>query len=353
VKKIKFSICIPNYNYGHLIAKTIQSVLNQEYSNFEIIVSDNASTDNSINVINSFNDKRIKLFENKINIGFSANLDKASEHSTGDYIVLLSSDDLINPKALIEYENLIVKNNGLNDNLILMSGALIIDENDVFIGRKNAKTGDVIKYLNKKNIEKFVDEEKNIETYDGHLILKSLLSGTFQPAGQFLTTCFSRKLFHQVEGYRSNLTIYPDAHFSHKLLFCNPKVIYVNKYLFSYRVHGSNNLSQITSMKNVKNLTDNYIISQSYSEIDLKKIGLCVNDLITTFIENIINKSAFFSVLRGKFTNSMRILSFGFAAYSILIFKSKYFFFTLLLIPFIPIIKLYYYFKQFNVSSND
>ena len=69
-----FSICIPNYNYGKYIGDTIQSVLNQTYQNFEIIIVDNASTDDSIEIIKSFKDKRIKLFLNKYNIGFAPNL---------------------------------------------------------------------------------------------------------------------------------------------------------------------------------------------------------------------------------------------------------------------------------------
>ena len=64
MKDIKFSICIPNYNYAQYVGETIQSVLDQSYENFEIIIADNASEDDSLNVIKSFNDPRIKLIEN-------------------------------------------------------------------------------------------------------------------------------------------------------------------------------------------------------------------------------------------------------------------------------------------------
>ena len=59
-----FSICIPNYNYAQYIGQTIESVLNQTYQNFEIIVVDNASTDNSVEVVKAFIDPRIKLYKN-------------------------------------------------------------------------------------------------------------------------------------------------------------------------------------------------------------------------------------------------------------------------------------------------
>ena len=92
---IKFSVCIPNYNYEKYIGKTIQSVLDQCYKNFEIIIADNASTDNSIKVVRSFKDDRIIIIKNNYNIGFSPNLDKATENASGDYLILLSSDDLM------------------------------------------------------------------------------------------------------------------------------------------------------------------------------------------------------------------------------------------------------------------
>ena len=100
MNKPSFSICIPNYNYGDYIGETIQSVLNQSYQNFEIIVADNASTDNSVDVVKSFKDDRIRLIQNEINIGFSPNLQKATMYANGDFINLLSSDDLMKPNAL-------------------------------------------------------------------------------------------------------------------------------------------------------------------------------------------------------------------------------------------------------------
>ena len=106
---IKFSICIPNYNYSQFIGKTIESVLNQTYQNFDIIISDNASDDDSISVIESFKDCRISLIQNKYKVGFSPNLDRATYKASGDYIILLSSDDLMKPNALEEYNSFITR----------------------------------------------------------------------------------------------------------------------------------------------------------------------------------------------------------------------------------------------------
>ncbi|MGB0177514.1 MAG: glycosyltransferase family 2 protein, partial [Owenweeksia sp.] len=68
-----FSICIPNFNYAGYIGRTIESVLNQSFRDFELIIVDNASTDDSMEVIRGYKeqDARIRVFENKFNVGFA------------------------------------------------------------------------------------------------------------------------------------------------------------------------------------------------------------------------------------------------------------------------------------------
>ena len=64
------SIIMPLYNGSLFISSTIESILNQTYTNFELLILDDLSSDNSIEIIKSFKDKRIKLFTNKKNIGY-------------------------------------------------------------------------------------------------------------------------------------------------------------------------------------------------------------------------------------------------------------------------------------------
>ncbi|MDI6720940.1 MAG: glycosyltransferase family A protein, partial [Candidatus Aenigmarchaeota archaeon] len=78
------SICIPNYNSERFIKQTIKSALSQSYPNIEVIVCDNASTDNSCNIIKSFG-KKIRRYRNKINIGQNDNLNKCISLSKGKY----------------------------------------------------------------------------------------------------------------------------------------------------------------------------------------------------------------------------------------------------------------------------
>lgn len=93
------SILIPVYNRQNIIADTIQSALNQTYTNIEVIVVDNASTDNTWDIIQKFakQDVRIKAFKNRSNLGPVRNWLRCIEEATGEYGKILWSDDLIAP----------------------------------------------------------------------------------------------------------------------------------------------------------------------------------------------------------------------------------------------------------------
>ena len=106
---MRFSICIPNYNYARYLGQTIQSVLDQQDVEFELLVSDNASTDNSVAIVHGFADSRIRLKVNACNVGFAGNLDRVAEMATGDYMIMLSSDDIMHPRALSTYQSIRAK----------------------------------------------------------------------------------------------------------------------------------------------------------------------------------------------------------------------------------------------------
>jgi glycosyltransferase involved in cell wall biosynthesis len=95
----KVSILIPVYNRENIIAETIQSALDQTYSNIEVVIVDNASVDNTWKVIQSFSEKdsRIKAFRNETNLGPVRNWLRCVEEATGEYGKILWSDDLIAP----------------------------------------------------------------------------------------------------------------------------------------------------------------------------------------------------------------------------------------------------------------
>jgi len=107
------SILIPVYNREKLISYTIESALNQTYENIEIIVVDNKSTDKTFEILKEYGkkDKRIKVFQNKENIGPVKNWKKCLECSSGEYIKILFSDDWMDKKFIEKSLQILDKTN--------------------------------------------------------------------------------------------------------------------------------------------------------------------------------------------------------------------------------------------------
>lgn len=107
---MKVSILICTYNSGNYILATILSVLNQSLPDFELLILDNSSTDNTIEKIKSFNDRRIKLYEWKSNIWPYAWLNFLLEKAKGDYIAIQDHDDIWAQKKLEKQVNFLETN---------------------------------------------------------------------------------------------------------------------------------------------------------------------------------------------------------------------------------------------------
>lgn len=109
----KFSIICPFYNSEEFLEETINSVLNQSFSNWELIMVNDCSTDNGRAICENYSikDKRIKLFDNKKNEGPYNSRLKGVNLSTGNYILFLDSDDLLSFDALDELSSIISKEN--------------------------------------------------------------------------------------------------------------------------------------------------------------------------------------------------------------------------------------------------
>ena len=94
------SIVIPTYNRAWCINRAIDSCLAQVYQNFEIVITDDGSTDNTISIIKSYNNKKIKYFKFKENQGVIKARNNSIKNSIGDWIILLDSDDELNLNCL-------------------------------------------------------------------------------------------------------------------------------------------------------------------------------------------------------------------------------------------------------------
>lgn len=107
------SIIMPSWNTGNFIAESIQSVINQTYKNWELIIVDDCSTDNTDEVVSFYKDQRIKYLKNEKNSGAAITRNKALREAQGEWIAFLDSDDLWAPEKL-EHQINFMKNNGYN-----------------------------------------------------------------------------------------------------------------------------------------------------------------------------------------------------------------------------------------------
>ena len=89
----KISVIVPMHNSSKYLTECIESILNQTYNNFEIIIVDDASTDNSVEIASEIKDNRIRIFKLEENLGVATARNKGIEEATGDYICFIDSDD--------------------------------------------------------------------------------------------------------------------------------------------------------------------------------------------------------------------------------------------------------------------
>ncbi len=94
------TIGIPTYNRSHLLLRAVRSALAQSYQPIEIVISDDASTDNTALRIKELDDPRIKFLQSRTNAGIAGNSNKCLEHASGDLLLMLNDDDELEPMAI-------------------------------------------------------------------------------------------------------------------------------------------------------------------------------------------------------------------------------------------------------------
>lgn len=170
------SIITTSYNYGEYISETIQSIQAQSYSDWELIIVDDSSQDNSVEIIKSFcKDKRIKLICHDKNKGLTQSVKTGLKYAKGEWIAFLESDDLWRENTLEERVRAI-KNNpqvGIIFNDVEEFG----DDNTIFAVKNNLDKNRV--KISKLNFPKNIFYDLNIEnfllTFSAVMIKKEIL----------------------------------------------------------------------------------------------------------------------------------------------------------------------------------
>lgn len=126
------SIAMSTYNGERFIKEQIDSILDQSYANLELIITDDGSSDQTIEIIENYqeNDTRIKLYQNETNLGFVQNFAKAISLCEGEYIALADQDDIWKKDKL---KTFIEK---IGENVLIYSDADLVDEHAASMGKE-------------------------------------------------------------------------------------------------------------------------------------------------------------------------------------------------------------------------
>lgn len=108
---VKLSVIIPLYNKEKYIAATITSVLHQSFVDFEVVVINDGSTDNSRQIVEDISDTRIRLID-KQNEGVSTTRNRGVQEAKGEYVMFLDADDVLLPNAFSEFERMVQESKG-------------------------------------------------------------------------------------------------------------------------------------------------------------------------------------------------------------------------------------------------
>jgi len=101
MERLKFSILLPVYNGEDVLGDTLRSILSQSFTDYELTVCDDVSSDGTVELVKSFSDPRIKLFINDKNLGYPGNLESCRQKASGDILYLMGQDDILR-KGLLQ-----------------------------------------------------------------------------------------------------------------------------------------------------------------------------------------------------------------------------------------------------------
>lgn len=216
------SVCIPNYNYGHFLPYCLESLLNQTYDNIEILFSDNASTDNSVQIAREYQEKfREKgiffwLNENKRNLGSSKNSSVANANAEGEIIYTLASDDAIKPDFFERVVEVFEKYPNV--------GSVLVNREEI---DENGNITPVVPFYNKSCV---IDKEDQAAVY--------MMAGIAIPAQRISRVSIAGGY----SKFKRDWNVAGDW-YNNFLYSCVADVAYIKDTLVQYRVHSGNETS--------------------------------------------------------------------------------------------------------------
>jgi glycosyltransferase involved in cell wall biosynthesis len=226
------SILMPIYNRENLIIETLNSIVNQTFHDWECIIVDDGSTDNTKKVVSQYieNDTRFKFLSRPENAkkGPSSCRNYAFEIAKGDYIQFFDSDDIMHKNHLLEKRN-------------------VITENDAVICK--------LKLFNNAFDENLFDYSDNDDLITSTSIFDDFVTGKFEM--MMVAPLWKKKFIQNYMPINNTMHMLEDHDLHARALFANPKLAIINDYLIYYR-KGHDALTT-TFFKNISSGLDSYL----------------------------------------------------------------------------------------------
>ncbi|MFA7301091.1 MAG: glycosyltransferase [Candidatus Shapirobacteria bacterium] len=137
------SVILPVYNAGKYLSLAIDSILNQQFNDYEFIIINDGSTDDSEEIVLKYKDKQIRYYRNQKNMGLVFTLNRAIKMSRGKYLARMDSDDVSRADRLDKQVKFMESNLGV---MVCGSFARMIDEKGHVLGKLTPPTGWLLKY---------------------------------------------------------------------------------------------------------------------------------------------------------------------------------------------------------------
>ena len=242
------SIIIPLYNKEDYIRATLDSILSQTFQDFEVVVVNDGSTDNSLSVVRAYSDSRLKVFD-KANGGVSRARNFGFQQSKGEWVMFLDADDTIMPNCLETLHQLICD---------FPSVSLVSANYNTVYGESKVAKGCSLKVRGILN-----DPFKNL--WDMHWKLR---------LGAY---AFKRDLFDKVGGFSTQMKKGEDAFFDNSLIHF-AKIAYSPQIIMSYNREGSFFSNISTPLSEIDIFYQNFDESSKYERLVKAEIvwkGIC------------------------------------------------------------------------------
>jgi len=232
------SICIPTYNGSKYLDACLQSVFAQTFTDFEIIVCDDCSSDNTIEIVKAFQEKdnRIKLSVNEKNLGLVGNWNRCLEIAQGEWIKFVFQDDLISANCLEQMLSV-----ATNETQLVLSEREFIFEEDVIddIKKTYREVGRLYELAEVDKVRHFSKRE----TCD--------LINTYIPAnflGEPTSVLFRKSVINEVGVFNSEVNQHCDLEYWIRIISAHG-FVYISDKLVSFRVHNSSTTQKNNSQK--------------------------------------------------------------------------------------------------------